>query len=387
MAYAYLSYYTAYFKANYPVEFYCACISCETDPEAQSIYVNDAKRRGIDIIAPDINNSEMDFNIHNGKILYGFKGIKGIGDKAIEQIIEHKPYRSALEFITTIVDQNLRIPKQVIEALIKIGAFDNLGVNRRLFLDSYDKIMGEFKAFRKKKENKTADIPLRFTDDGFILKEENVELTLFDILSYEKQYMGIYISGNPFDYARKVIGSNVDSYEDALTLEMSSVFCEIMAVKETKTKAKQQKMGIYKCIDSQNVIFEFPMFPEQYAKYGDSIDVGSFIIVNFKASPRGLICLSVKNVNSLIEEYTKTQKSENSIRSIAIKIFSLMDLKKLLNRKEKEVVEDEGLLRPCTIFYASNNYLFNIGTIQFSSSNESIRLLNQIDSIEVVYNR
>lgn len=385
VAYAYLSYYTAYLKANYPVEFYCSCISCETDPQAQSIYVNDAKRHDINIIPPDINNSELDFTIFNKQILYGFKGLKGIGDKAIDHILQHRPYTSGLDFIIKIVDNKLKVPKQVIEALIKIGAFDSLGINRRVFLDSYDKILGEFKLFRKK--NKNGLIDFKFTDDGFNLVNSTATLTLFDILSFEKRYMGIYISGNPFDYAKKVIHGNTDTYRDALDNNSSSVFCEVLSIKETKTKAKGEKMGIYKCIDSDNEIFEFPMFPESYKKYSESITEDSFVIINFKKNTRGLICLSVKNINSAIDEYTKTQKSENSIKSIAIKISNIADLRKIILRKDKEVVEDVETLRPCTIFYVINNYIFNIGAMEFSSSNDSIRLLNQIDSAEIVFNR
>lgn len=383
VAYAYLSYYTAYLKANYPVEFYCACISCETDPESQSIYVNDAKRHNIEIIPPDLNESHLDFTISNGKILYGFKGLKGIGDKAIEQIIEHRPYNSAVHFYRAIADKKLRIPKQVIEALIKIGAFDSFGINRRVMLDTYDKFLVDYKGYLKKPE---ASLPLRFNDDSYF-RCESSDLTLFDILSYEKKYMGIYISGNPFDFAKTVIGSHTFTYKQALEAEESSVFCEVMSVKEVKTKAKAEKMGIYKCIDSDNNIFEFPLFPDNYKKYGESVEEGSFLIVNFKGSPRGLVCLSIKNINAAINEYTKTQKSENSIKSISIRVKSLVDLRKFIGRQNKSTEEDVLLMRPCHLFYTLGSYTFGLGSTQYSSSNSSIRLLNQMEGVDIKLNR
>ena len=384
VAYAYLSYYTAYLKANYPVEFYCACISCETDPESQSIYVNDAKRHNIEIIPPDLNESNLDFTILNGKILYGFKGIKGIGDKAIEQIIEHRPYDSAVHFFRTIADKKLRIPKQIIEALIKIGAFDSFGINRRVMLDTYDKFLVDYKGYLKKKSEDS--LPLRFNDDSYF-RGESSDLTLFDILSYEKKYMGIYISGNPFDFAKTVIGSHTFTYKQALEAVESSVFCEVMSIKEVKTKAKAEKMGIYKCIDSDNNIFEFPLFPENYKKYNESIEDGSFLIVNFKCSPRGLVCLSIKNINAAINEYTKTQKSENSITSISIRVKSLADLRKFIGRQNKSTEEDASLIRPCYLFYTLGSYTFGLGSTQYSSSNSSIRLLNQMEGVDIKLNR
>lgn len=384
-SYAYLSYYSAYFKANYPVEFYCACISCETDPEVQSIYVNDAKRRGIEIIPPDINYSEMDFSIANGKIVYGFKGLKGVGEKAIAQILENKPYTDATHFLRVVVEKKLKIPKQVLEALIRIGAFDSFGVNRRLMLDSYDKFIVDYKGYLKKP---LIDLPMKYNDDACTFKGEAQGLTLFDILTYEKKYMGIYISGNPFDFAKNVIGNNTSTFEEAKKNSNSSVFCEIMSIKETKTKAKGEKMGIYKCIDSSNNIFEFPLFPDAYKKYGEAIEAGNFIVVNFKNNgSRGLVCLSVKNVNSLIDEYTKTLKSENAISSIAIKVDSLSGLRKFFTRKGKETVEDSEFLRPCHVFFIAGSYTFGIGTIPYSSSNDSIRLLNQIEEVEIKINR
>jgi DNA polymerase-3 subunit alpha len=385
VAYAYLSYYSAYFKANYPTEFCCACISCETDPEAQSVYVNDAKRRGIEIIPPDINFSEMDFSIFNGKIVYGFKGLKGIGEKAIVQIIENKPYTDATHFLRVVAEKKLKIPKQVLEALIRIGAFDSFGVNRRLMLDSYDKFLVDYKGYLKKP---LIDLPMKYNDDTCTFKGDVDGLTLFDILTYEKRYMGVYISGNPFDFAKNVIGSSTFTFEEAKRQSTASVFCEIMSVKITKTKSKGEKMGIYKCIDSSNNIFEFPLFPDSYAKYGESIEEGYFIVVNFKNNgSRGLVCLSVKNVNSLIDEYTKTLKSENAINSIAIKVDSLAGLRKFFTRKGKETVTDLEFLRPCHVFFTAGSYTFGIGTIPYSSSNDSIRLLNQIEEIEIKINR
>ena len=384
VAYAYLSYYSAYLKANYPVEFYCACISCETDPEAQSIYVNDAKRFGIEILPPSLNESELDFTIAKDKILYGFKGLKGVGDKAIEQILDHRPYTSAVGFLRAIVDNKMKVPKQVIEALIKIGAFDEFGINRRIMLDTYDKFILDYKSYLKKPE---ASLPLLFNDDTVVFYGESSDLTLFDILTYEKKYMGIYISGNPFDFAKNVIGNGFSSYTESLHMDNSSIFCEILSIKTTKTKSKGEKMAIYKCLDINNVVFEFPLFPDLYAKIGENLFEGSFVIVNFKNSKRGQVCVSIKDVNESINNYTKTQKSENSIQSIFLKVNSIMDLKKFMTRKDKTQDFDKTMERPCHLFFGLGNYTFKIGETTFNSSSESIRFLNQLEGVDIKLKR
>jgi hypothetical protein len=377
-SYAYLSYFSAYLKANFPIEFYCACISCETDPEAQSFYVNDARRHNIKIVPPDINYSEMDFSIVNGKILYGFKGLKGVGEKAITQILENRSYSSFADFLKRIVDLKLKIPKQVIEALIKIGAFDSFGVNKRIALDSYDKFILDYKNFIKGKSKENS---IGFVDDSVYFQGDDVSLTLFDILSFEKQYMGIYISGNPFDFAKEIIG-HTDSYDDVLSRDGESVFCEVVSIKITKTKSKGEKMGIYKCIDKNNQFFEFPLFPNVFSKMGEGIEEGSFLIVNFTKSNRGIICKSIKNIKAIIDEHAKTQKSEASISSILLRFQTLAELKQILGRKEK-MEDDPELIRPCHLFFSQGSYTFKLGSIEMNSSSSSIRLINQVGGIDV----
>ena len=94
-SYSHLSYYGAWFKANYPLEFYTAIISTEDDDEQQSIYMDDARKKGIDILPPNINESNTDFNTSDdGNIIFGFSGIKGIGNTVYAQIINLRPFYS-----------------------------------------------------------------------------------------------------------------------------------------------------------------------------------------------------------------------------------------------------------------------------------------------------
>ena len=91
-SYGHMTYYTAWLKANYPEEFYCSIITCETDPPMKKTYMEDAVSKGINILPPDLNESVGTFGLNrNNDIIYGLSGIRGIGDGAVSKLIELRP--------------------------------------------------------------------------------------------------------------------------------------------------------------------------------------------------------------------------------------------------------------------------------------------------------
>lgn len=132
-AYAMISYQTAYMKTHYPAEFIAACMSVESeDTEKLGKYVTDARRHGIEVLPPDIDKSEQDFTVQDGKIRWGLCGIKNLGAKS-EGVLKNRPFRDLPDYL-----ERGEGTKSTALALISAGAFDNYGERKSLFLQLYN---------------------------------------------------------------------------------------------------------------------------------------------------------------------------------------------------------------------------------------------------------
>ena len=132
--YAYVSYWTAYLKANYPKEYFCSLLSRETDKEKATEYINEFRRMGYVVLSPDVNESDSGWTVHEKGIRYGLATIKGIGPKVIASIKSRAPYTNWEDFLKRLPDGARRA--NVLSALIKSGSLDTLG-NREVLSDVY----------------------------------------------------------------------------------------------------------------------------------------------------------------------------------------------------------------------------------------------------------
>ena len=224
-AYSVLAYRTGWLKANYPAEFMAANLTNEiTSTDGLPFYIEEARRIGVMVDPPDVNRSDAIFDVVDGHIVFGFKGIKGMGDTAAKAIVEERnangPYKTFMDFLERlflvkedIIDletgskkgEKLAINKKAIEVLIKCGGFDNLDQNRPTLLANLDRAW----AYTEKK--------LSGGDDGQISLFENTDEKVFadfvfdqvpdcskmEKLNNEKELIGCYVSGHPLDDYRK----------------------------------------------------------------------------------------------------------------------------------------------------------------------------------------
>ena len=224
-AYSVLAYRTGWLKANYPAEFMAANLTNEiTSTDGLPFYIEEARRIGVKVDPPDVNRSDAIFDVVDGHIVFGFKGIKGMGDTAAKAIVEERnangPYKTFMDFLERlflvkedIIDletgskkgEKLAINKKAIEVLIKCGGFDNLDQNRPTLLANLDRAW----AYTEKK--------LSGGDDGQISLFENTDEKVFadfvfdqvpdcskmEKLTLEKELIGCYVSGHPLDDYRK----------------------------------------------------------------------------------------------------------------------------------------------------------------------------------------
>ncbi|MDR1901182.1 MAG: DNA polymerase III subunit alpha [Treponema sp.] len=219
-AYSVLAYQTAYLKANFPAEFMAANLTNEiNNTDKLPEYIDEARQMGITIESPDVNQSDKLFTVVDGRIVYGFLGIKGVGAKPAEEIVACRgdgPYRNFIDFLSR-VDIH-KVGKKVIELLILTGAFDSLGQTRECLRGNLekaveytenikeDKKFGQTSLFGDTEEKEYPD----FQFEEFAMDSRE------NWLKVEKELIGFYFSGHPMDNYRAV-------WKHACTLNLAEI--------------------------------------------------------------------------------------------------------------------------------------------------------------------
>jgi DNA polymerase-3 subunit alpha len=212
-AYAVVSYRTAYLKAYYPEELLAATLnSFLGNLDKVPAYIEECKRLNIEILKPDINKSYTKFTVDNGKIRFGLGSIKNVGIAAVDSIVKERSKRGVFTSFTDFCErmQNEAVNKKCIESLIKAGAFDEFDQTRSTLVASFENIIDTISDSSKKmlkgqvtmfdlapEDEKMTDIKYNYNT----LKEYSKK----ELLSMEKEMLGLYISGHPLDNLREQI--------------------------------------------------------------------------------------------------------------------------------------------------------------------------------------
>ncbi|MGN1300508.1 MAG: OB-fold nucleic acid binding domain-containing protein, partial [Clostridia bacterium] len=238
--YAVVSYRTAYLKTYYPTEFMAAMLNSflgnlDKIPE----YVDECKRLKIEILKPDINRSYTKFTVDNGKIRFGLGSIKNVGIGAVDAIVENRKnngeYKSFTDFCERMEGE--AVNKKCIESLIKAGAFDNFAETRSTLMASFEDIIDTINGSSKKNiqgQVSMFDMAAGSTDsaedkqDMEKLKYKYTTLKEYtdqELLSMEKEMLGIYISGHPLEKYREQIAkqTNINTLQIREAQEISNI--------------------------------------------------------------------------------------------------------------------------------------------------------------------
>ena len=220
-AYAVVSYRTAYLKAYYPEEFMAATLnSFLGNLDKIPMYIDECKRLNIDILKPDINKSFTKFTVDNGKIRFGLGSVKNVGIAAVNAIVKEREENGNYESFTDFCERmkNEAVNKKCIESLIRAGAFDQFEQTRATLLASFESILDTIQdTSRKSFAGQVTMFDLAVPEDNVNeLKysfNEQKEFSEKDLLSMEKEMLGIYISGHPLEKLREQIEreTNVNS--------------------------------------------------------------------------------------------------------------------------------------------------------------------------------
>ena len=311
-AYAVVAYQTAYLKYYYPVEFMAALMTSVIDFSAKvSEYVLTCRQMGISILPPDINEGESVFSVSSGGIRYGLSAIKSVGKSVIEKIVEeresHGPFISLKDFIYRIDSKELN--KRVVENLIKSGAFDSLPGNRKQKLMVYAELME-----RKNKEQKSEvagqmslfDLIEPETAARFDTPLPDVEEYDKDmLLAFEKEVLGIYISGHPMEACEELWQKNVTAVTTDFYLDEESGQTKVrdgayvtiggmITARSVKATKKNQMMAFFTVEDLTGSV-EVIVFPQNYEAYRPMLETDRKVFVRGRVNSDGenqakLIC-------------------------------------------------------------------------------------------------
>lgn len=260
-AYAVVSYQTAYLKYYYPVEFMAALMTSVIEmPAKVAEYIYVCRQMGITILPPDINRGMYGFSVDNGAIRYGLSAIKSVGRPVIESIVKEREENGDYTNLQNFIERNLeQVNKRAIENFIKAGALDCLEGNRRQKMMTFARIVD---GINQDKKNTMAG-QLSFLD--IVSEEEKKEFEIrmpdleeFDketILAFEKEVLGIYLSGHP-----------LEGYRDIM---------EKMATARTADFQQDEETGFPKVIDGQKAILG-GMITDKTIKYTKNNKVMAF---------------------------------------------------------------------------------------------------------------
>ena len=316
-AYALIVYWTAYFKSNYSKEFFAAVMSTEMyNIERLSLFINEAKEKGIIVHVPDVNKSNYEFTVEEDGIRFGLVAIKGIGINTVNGIIKIRndetdgKYKSYDDFVHRVKQEGLN--KKQLEALIFSGALDLLDGNRREKHHSIDKIMD----WSEKKFNSEEDLQL-ILFGGKVHKAEDFYLEKMDefkkivLLNKEKEHLGVYISDHPLNAYKSLIDmidhtslNELEQIEKRNQVNKIRLIGIISDINKITTKASMEPMAKFKLEDFTGLI-ECICFPRDFMKYGYQVYDDNVVIVeghiNNEKNKKTIIMSNISNILDLEE--------------------------------------------------------------------------------------
>ncbi len=274
-AYAMVAFQTAYLKAYYPAEFIASLMTIEIDStERIVIYINECKKHGIEVLPPDINESNESFTVTGDReIRFGLTAIKNVGKAAVLDIMEERKKGRFKDFVDFIKRMSTKkINKAVIESLIKSGAMDSLGGHRGQYLEHYEGLIEKLSGKKNKKDNMMNIFGNTEEFEEKIELPESAELSKSQILSFEKEVLGFYLSGHPLIEYEDMIKSLSDTtisgirtFENNKNLSLVGI---VLSVQEKNIKKTGKKMAILNIEDLTGTI-EAVVYSEPYEKYKD----------------------------------------------------------------------------------------------------------------------
>ena len=354
-SYAVVAFYTAYLKANYTAEFMAATMTTEAaDAKKIANAIAECKRMDVEIMGPDVNKSDRGFTVENKGVRFGLLAIKGIGDGPINEIVraraEGGPFQSLGDFCTRTDPRS--VGKGAIETLIKVGAMDSMvGPNKRhLLLDSVERAMSFGKSERAAKMNGMLSL---FGDEevshslDFALSQKAEEISRKQLLNWERELIGVYVSKHPLSYLGDLFEDKVTHTTADLT-EESDKQKVVMGGTIKEARRITTKKGDTMCVVQLEDMFgtiSVTVFPRTYEETTDLWVEDTVVIVRGEVQIRRdepcILCNSVTPLKAVEEEMNRKhyqlwvtlQLSGSDELSVSNDIMKVQDVFRHLSEK------------------------------------------------------
>lgn len=322
-AYGVVSYQTAYLKYYHPVEFMASLLTSVIENSSKvTDYVMTCKAMGIEILPPDINESERNFTAQGNSIRYGLSALKSIGKNVVDQIVaerrERGDFKNLQEFLERMTDKDMS--KRIVESLIKSGALDCFEGNRRQKMMIFGSIMDDISQSKKKMmagQMSLFDIVSEDLKSDFEIKFPRVEeFSREELLAFEKEFIGLYVSGHPLEeyeekWKKHISRTSRDfmlneeeetEVEDGRKETIGGIISEI-TVKITKTNSVMAFISVEDLYGTVEVL----VFPKFYEKFRQIIQEDNKVFVSGRVSASGdedakLICDSITEFQAIPAE-------------------------------------------------------------------------------------
>ncbi|MDE6663763.1 MAG: DNA polymerase III subunit alpha [Lachnospiraceae bacterium] len=359
--YAVVSYQTAYLKYYYPVEFMAALLTSIMDNSGKvSEYIMACRSMGIQILPPDINEGEIGFSVSGDSIRFALTAIKSIGRPVIEALVDERNqrglYTNIKDFITRMSDRDIN--KRAIENFIKAGAMDSLGGTRKQFMSVYVQIMESIS--QDKKNNMAGQISLFdiATDD----EKEDYEIKIPPVgeyskemkLSFEKEVLGVYVSGHPLEEYQEIWNKNVthkttdfilDEETNATLVQDGQPVTVGGIISDKRLKyTKNEKVMAFLTIEDLLGTVEVIVFPRDYERNSDKLVEDKKVFVKGRVSAE-----DEKDAKLICEKIT-------TFDEIPKKLWIKFPTKEKFEEKEAELLDalhdSEG--RDSVVIYVEN---------------------------------
>jgi len=289
-AYALIAYQTAYLRANYPVEYMAALMTTYSgSSDKVALYIAECRRIGIEVLPPDINESEINFTVVNEKrIRFGLAAVKNVGLGAIESIIcarQKKPFISLRDFSSRV---DLRAcNRKALESLVKCGAFDTIGGHRAQYLNVLDDILAEGQTVQREKANGQLSMfslmDSSIQDELLVDKLNMIEpFSDKERLALEKEMLGLYITGHPLEPYREILNSmkNVTRcVELAGCGDNQKVTVGGIVVAARKFYNKKNKQMAFVRLEDLTGSVELVVFPDTFERHSSLLEEDKLVLV------------------------------------------------------------------------------------------------------------
>jgi len=326
-AYAMVTFQTAWLKTYYPNEFMAALLTSDKDNTDKVVrYIDEVKRMGIELSPPDICDSQLEFSAitkeGNDIILFGLGAIKGVGKSAVLSILETRKEGGDFTSIENFVNRidPSKVNKRVIESIIKSGGFDRFNYSRKSLLDQVELLVETAKRANDARKNAVGSL---FGDDEEITNVElkltnSQEYGLKEILEFEKETLGFYVSGHPLDDFRDdidqmtyTLSSEIEQIKDG----SSAIFIGKVEEITNKISKKGNSFGIVNVMDFHGNI-EIMLFSDKLEELR-AMDLNEPVAFKCKITHTEMFTrISVTKIMTLKDAKKETKKTKKEIREI-----------------------------------------------------------------------